>query len=367
MNAHSGLRRRATRPASHSRFCSCVFGPFWFPSHSASRIIACLSVAACLIAVSASAQELALFQNMPPDLLRYTGGARPDADGMVGHNQGGFKSPEFQRGAMHYMIRAVVRRDERGVDEAWRAIDAAFHEQTEQGKFGRDGAPHGGPSAVAFWLADLCHGLLILRESDLAPKYQQKIDLLIPKIHKAAQWLALPKYQTRLKRDDADAPNRLLFDALAFGLSGLLTDDDSLKQVGRQFVDLAMARYRETDGVFVEKGGHDSSYQAVAALMLQVWAVHFPDPKLDAAIDRAVAWEVGRVGPDGQIDVTGNTRTGLGQERWMGRDKDVNQSEVTLCLLYHFARTGDTRSLDAARRIVGRRKAMIEGASCRAT
>ena len=40
----------------------------------------------------------------------------------------------------------------------------------------------------------------------------------------------------------------------------------------------------------------------------------------------------------------------------MGRDKGVNLSEVTFCLLYHYARTGDGRSLAAARRIVERRK-----------
>ena len=129
-----------------------------------------------------------------------------------------------------------------------------------------------------------------------------------------------------------------------------------LKQLGRRFVDLAMTHYRPSDGVFLEKGGPDSSYQAVAALKLQVWVLHFPDEKLEAAIDRAVRWEMGRVGPDGQVDVTGNTRTGLGQEQWMGHEKGVNLSEITLCLLYYYARTGDQQSLAAARRIVESRK-----------
>jgi len=84
------------------------------------------------VAFSATAQQLALIEKMPPELLRYAGGARPDADGMVGYNQGGFKSPEFQCGAMRSMIRAVVRSDTRGVDEGWRAIDAAFQYQNEK-------------------------------------------------------------------------------------------------------------------------------------------------------------------------------------------------------------------------------------------
>ena len=159
-----------------------------------------------------------------------------------------------------------------------------------------------------------------------------------------------PRCQTRLKHDDAEAPNRLLFDALAFGLSGILADDDELKRLGREYVDLAMNCYRDSDGVFLEKGGHDSSYQAVAALKLQVWTTHFADKKLDSAVDRAIAWELARIGPDGRVDTAGNTRTGRGQEQWMGHEKDVNLSEIALCLLYHYARTGDKESLVAARR-----------------
>ena len=74
-----------------------------------------------------------------------------------------------------------------------------------------------------------------------------------------------------------------MFDGLAYGLSGLLADDKELQSLGREFVDLAMKQYRESDGVFLEKGGHDSSYQAVAALKLQVWTTYFPDEKLEAA------------------------------------------------------------------------------------
>jgi hypothetical protein len=311
-----------------------------------------------LIAAPTAAQQtqLKLLENMPADLLRYTGGARPNADGLADHNRDGFRSPEFQARAMHYMIRAIVRRHERCIDEGWRAVDATFREQNDQGSFSSKGAPHGGPSAVAFWLAELGQAVLVLQESELKPKYEKQLDAVKPKILKAARWLAEPKQQKRLEHDDADTPNRLLFDALAYGLSGVLANDDALKQTGRRFVDLAMARYRESDGVFLEKGGHDSSYQAVATLKLQMWTLYFPDKKLDAAIDRAVRWELGRVGADGQVSVVGNTRTGLGQERWQGREKDVNLSEITLCLLYHYARTGDKDSLSAAQRIAERRK-----------
>jgi hypothetical protein len=309
-----------------------------------------------LVTASASAQELVLLQKIPQDLYRFTGGARPDANGLSSYNQKGFKSPEFQRGAMQYMIRAILRNDDRCVEEGWKAIDATFQHQEANGSFSRPGAPHGGPSALAFWLADLNQAILVLQESPFAAKYKTRIDALTPKIRAAVLWLAQPQYLDRLKREDLETPNRLLFDALAFGLSGILLDDNRLKEIGRSFVDLAIGQFRSCDGVFLEKGGPDSSYQAVAALKLQVWAVYFPDPQLDAMITLAVCWEIGRVGPDGQIDVTGNTRTGLGQEQWMGHNKDVNPSEITHCLLYYYARTGDEASLAAAKRIVERRK-----------
>jgi len=288
---------------------------------------------------------------MPPEVFRYTGGARPDASGLVGHNRDGFKSPEFQRGAMHFMIRSLMRNDRQGVETAWTAIDAAFAHQTENGGFSQHGAPLGGPSALALWLASLDEAMLLLRESQFEPDFRQRIEQLIPKIHRAARWLAQPRYQNRLKRDDAEAPNRLLFDALAYGLSGLLADDPELQSIGRRFVDLAMEQFRPCDGVFLEKGGHDSSYQAVAARNLMLWTLYFPDEKLGAQADQAARWLRDRVGPDGQVDVAGNTRTGLGQEQWMGRDKDVNLSEITLCLLWHHALTEQKSSLDAARRI----------------
>jgi hypothetical protein len=303
-----------------------------------------------------SAQQLAVLKKIPSDLLRYTGGAWPDEDGLVGHNHGGFRSPELQRGAMQLMLRSIAAEKREGMEAGWRAIDATFAHQTEIGHFARDGGPVGGPSAVAFWLCELDQAVLVLREGRYGEEYKERIEKLIPRIHKAARWLAQEKYIERLKREDAETPNRLLFDGLAYGLSGLLNDDKKLQSLGREFVDLAMKHYRESDGVFLEKGGHDSSYQAVAALKLQVWTTYFPDKKLETAADKAVGWEIGRIKPDGEVDVSENTRTGLNQEIWQGNYKDVNLSEVTFCLLYDYARAGNQEALSAAKRITDFRK-----------
>ena len=38
--------------------------------------------------------------------------------------------------------------------------------------------------------------------------------------------------------------------------------------------------------------------------------------------------------PDGEVAVEGNSRTGLGQEEFMGKKKEVNYPEVALAMLY---------------------------------
>jgi hypothetical protein len=45
-------------------------------------------------------------------------------------------------------------------------------------------------------------------------------------------------------------------------------------------------------------------------------------------------WQRTRIRPTGEVEVSGNTRTGVGKEVFMGRPKDVNYHEVALALCY---------------------------------
>jgi hypothetical protein len=155
--------------------------------------------------------------------------------------------------------------------------------------------------------------------------------------------------RSHLQRADSGAVNRLFIDAVAYGLSGLLLDDDAMKATGRQAVEFGLERQRE-DGVFLEHKGADSSYQAVSIQFLQTFALYFPDKRYDEALARAAKWMLGRILPSGQVDATGNTRTGLGQERLYGRPKGVNYNHVFLGLGLYGLRTGDGSAVEAAER-----------------
>lgn len=297
---------------------------------------------------SARMKHAVLFQKMPEALLERAGGAYPDKNGLVGHNRGGFKASAFQRGATLKLAIAAARGDAQRAADCWRAVEVTFGHQQEAGHFG-DPA-----SSVAFWLCELCRSLLVVQQSPLAEVYRDRTFVLLPKIRKAVNWLA--GRREVLFKEDGHTPNRLFFDAEAFGLTGILLDDEKLIGISREFLARGMKLYRDDDGVFLERGGGDSSYQAVCLLRLQEMVLYFPDPRIENAIRKGVKWELGRIRLDGTISTEGNTRVRPGGEKFMGHEKQVNVGEITLALLYFHARTGDPEVLAAIKRIHKRQR-----------
>lgn len=226
-----------------------------------SMHILALAFAATFAAVPSSRLDHAdLLRKMPATLLDRAGGAYPDANGMVGHNREGFKASAFQRGATLKLAIAAARGDERRAEDCWRAVEAVFVRQTHEGHFNDP------PSSVAFWLCELNRALLVVQQGLLAGEFKGRIEALLPKIRLAADWLA--GQRETLFKVDGNTPNRLFFDAEAFAFSGLLLHDEKLVVLGKEFLARGMKLYRDEDGVFLEHGGGDSSYQAVCLLRL---------------------------------------------------------------------------------------------------
>jgi hypothetical protein len=262
---------------------------------------------------------------------------------MIGYNRDGFQAAAFQRGATVRLAIAAATGDEKQADLCWKAIDAAFAHQTEQGNFG-DPA-----TSVAFWLCELCRTLLVIRESPVAGRFEARIGGLTPKIALAAKWLAGEK--DVLQREDGRTPNRLFFDAEAFGFAGILLKDTALQSLSREFLSQGMKLYRAEDGVFLEHGGGDSSYQAVCLLRLQELTLRFPNSEVEEAIRKGTQWELARIGPDGAISTDGNTRVRPGGEKFMGHEKQPNIGEISAALLYYYGRTDDKEALAAVERL----------------
>ena len=314
-----------------------------------------LLLCACICSQAAGKTQAELLAGMPREIIvPLSRSGRPDENGLVGTNRReGWIHAALQRGAMLMLSVGAARGDKAAAEDAWRAVDVVFAHQKPEGNFesgsfqGRTQSRGDDLSGTSFWLSELCEALLVVRESPLADQFKARIDALLPKIQSATRWLAAG--EAELARGDSKAPNRLFFDAKAFGFASLLTRVESFMPISKRFMEAGLKMQRE-DGAFDERGGGDTSYQAVNLLKLQVLAMHLPDPRIDGVVYRGMKWELARILPTGEVSTAENTRVRPGGESFLGHEKTVNYSEVVLALLYYSARTGDREAADAAAR-----------------
>ncbi|KAB2671733.1 MAG: hypothetical protein DVB31_04160 [Verrucomicrobia bacterium] len=288
------------------------------------------------------ASEYELLRKLPPAIIAQLSPGHPDSQGFIGFHQrqGQWFEAGMQRGGCWMLIGAVVAGDEKGADEAWTSIEATFARQIDDGGFLSNPKPEAThpptlPERVEtafFYLQELGHAILVLQASPMEPHFHARIANLRPKMRRACAFIQ-SGYDGIIRKAGHTA-NRMFIAAKAFGLCGVILDDPGLKASSKKLVAVALAK-RDAEGVFVENGGRDSSYNAVSILMARVLALHLPDPELDAALVRTMVWERTRILPTGEVQVGGNTRTGVGKEVFMGQPKNVNYREVAFALCYH--------------------------------
>jgi len=306
------------------------------------------------------ASEYELLRKLPTAALCgiVTNTGLPDARGFIGFHQrdGNWYEAGMQRGGCWMLIGAVVASDVERADAAWKSIETTFAHQIDDGGFlsvRKLGDTHEPtlPERVEtafFYLQELGHAILVVQASPMEVHFHDRISALKPRMRRACAFIHSGYDGIILKA--GHTANRMFIAAKAFGLCGLILQDEELKASSRKLVAVALAR-RDADGVFIERGGRDSSYNSVSLLMAQVLSLHIPDPKLDSALVKAMAWERTRIKPTGEVEVLGNTRTGLGQEQMMGHPKGVNYHEVALALCYFGMIYDDPDALGLAEKV----------------
>lgn len=308
-----------------------------------------------------------LFERYPSELSAVVApGADIDGQGLIGRNRsyGLMVSPRLQLGAGSAVRMGVHRADPAMARAGFRAIEAGTLAIMENGTVISKKPPDAPAAAVlsdgdkasgaAFFLSDACSGMLALSAAANADAVadQQLRDAVVVKLGRAANWLT--GQTAALKQVDKAAPNRLLFDALAFQACGQLVGDAKVQAFAEPFVGMALAQTRG-DGVFVEKGGSDTTYQAVAVrLSLDLLLSSYSAKnriELDRAWQRGAAWLGLRIMADGRIDSTGNTRTCAGGESFLGAEKKVWPPSVYGALVYAGELKQDPQLADAAKRL----------------
>jgi hypothetical protein len=334
----------------------------------AAQSIRILFIALLLLAFSAFSEspagpgisEYELLRSFPPGrLAALSAGDKPDAKGFAGANRlnGSWLEAGPQRGSCRAVIAAVVADDLPAADDAWRGIDVAFAHQRAGGGFeaeirpnGESARPYGAAVETAyFFLQEMGRAILVIQESPYEAHFHTRIAAVKPKIRRACDFIS-GGYDTIIVKS-SHAVNRIIIAAKAFGTCGLALEDDALLATSRRLIAHALT-LRDQDGVFIENGGRDSSYNVVSILFGQQLALHLPLPDFDAALPAAVGWELTRIRENGEVDVTGNTRTGVGKEKsYTGQPKNVNYNEAALALTYYGLLRHDAAALAAADRV----------------
>ncbi len=240
-----------------------------------------------------------------------------DASGLIGRNQtwGALYSPRFQLGAGAALRTTLAAGRASEAARAFRVVEAGTEVIGTDGSIpsalppsvGGTPSPTDIASAAAFFLGDACLGLLALEASPAPDRVATPVrrEAARASVARATGWLLAQR--GLLTGADRSAPNRLLFDALAFQACGVFASEEVRTQADREataFVDASLGLY-DPSGFFVEGGGHDTSYQGVALRVGEdVLLAGYPDKdgRLQSALAGAAAWLADRIDDAGQID-----------------------------------------------------------------
>lgn len=304
-----------------------------------------LSLGSALLAQETPTREFELLRTMPPEIMATY---FPDKLGSIIKGRGGCR----------YLAAAAVMNDKERADDAWQSVEAMFATQVADGGFEGGGRPGDAPITVYsirvenayFFLQEMGRAMLIVKASPLEPYFRERFEVVMPKLRKACDFIqkGFPTIVIKV----GHTANRLLIAAKAFGLCGIVLGDEKMKESSRKLVKAALER-RDKEGVFIERGGRDSSYNSVALLMAQHLTLYLPNEELEAAMKPAMDWQLTRIKPTGEIIVEGNTRTGVGKEASpdTGKPKDVNYSEVAQTLWYYGAIHEEPAVIEVARKV----------------
>lgn len=239
----------------------------------------------------------------------------PNKAGAIGRNKKSYFHVRFQRGMHHVADYGIVSKRVDVIERFVLAAEYAMQHQLASGDFSVEipselqsmGKPSDTDrvSGVAFFTASLGLGILALdtntwfMTSPSSKGLRDRLSTLKPKLKSTLSFLK--QNQSLLEAADRHAPNRLLFDAIAFISLGQILNDSVSKEIGVVFTNAAIRQIHE-NGYFIEGGGFDSSYNGVAtALALRLALLDQEGINLKAIGGKAIAWQKGRVLATGEI------------------------------------------------------------------
>jgi hypothetical protein len=283
---------------------------------------------------------------------------KSDANGALGRNRDGYFHVRFQMDIGFLASYTVKFNSDEALEDFILATEYSFDKQRTEGDFElvipADLQYLGQPSAAdlasgtSFFLSALGSSLVLLNQSTWFnnrpdDKLKARLNSLKPRYELAIGYLKTQKEV--LKQYDDNAPNRLLFDALAFYGMGAYLNDAEAKAIGIEFIQLALSKQNEA-GFFIEGEGFDSSYNGVSVRLGLILLGVLPlqesiYPVLQEALSCSVQWQASRVLPSGEISLQGNTRVYPGGEEFLGAEKQIAWIDTLLAFYFTASIAGD--------------------------
>lgn len=215
-------------------------------------------------------------------------------------------------------------------------------------------------SAVAFFAYSLGISLTSLESSDwyLNNNETQSIRNQIRQLDLRVELTLnyLKANQNILQQVDENAPNRLLFDGIAFYTIGEYLEDTQAKDIGIGFIQSALELIEESSGYFIEGGGWDSSYNGVALkLGFEIFSI-LPTSAIKEDLSQklvcAMDWQLTRILSSGEISTEGNTRVYPGGESFLGSEKTVDVEKSIRALKYFASLTDNPTYNNIANKVL---------------
>ncbi|MEQ8924687.1 MAG: hypothetical protein RLO81_02675 [Fulvivirga sp.] len=313
-------------------------------------------------------QDIVLHTNSISDILTYNqllqqiGKERlyrsveePNVDGSLGRNKDGYFHVRFQINMTTISDYVIVSEDIQALETLYATIAYAFQHQESDGGFelvvpeeilNASYYTPPGPgdllSGTAFFASSLGLTLMSLdnsqwyNQSAQTRGVREAITFMRPQFENMLNYLM--SGSEILIQMDAQAPNRLLFDALAYySLGEYLTRNDAIA-LAHEFMHAALAQTDTVEGYFIEGGGWDSSYNGVAIKLAMELYLLTEDTEtkvlLKSGFLDATVWQLSRISANGEISTEGNTRVYEGGESFLGAEKGVDYVKVAKALLY---------------------------------
>ncbi len=294
----------------------------------------------------------------------------PNEDGAIGRNKESYFHVRFQLGMNTISDFAIAEKRVDALEATVQAIGYAFSHQKPTGDFELSipeelqglGEPTEADlaSGVSFFGSSLGLSLLSLSRStwysDSIETQDSKIviDGYTTNIQSMLDYLKAS--EEMLLEIDKAAPNRLLFNAVAFYSLGTYLSDNEAKSIALSFTAKALALQDTSNGYFIEGGGWDSSYNGVAnQLGLELFMILEPSKlkdNLKQAIEKSARWQLSRIKDSGEICTEGNTRVFDGGESFLGEEKRVDYAKTAKSLIYLSALTDNPEFTEIADQIL---------------